>query len=231
MTNWLLQTTGGWLLRVGIGVAIFVALALHDLYRRGPAATRWREYMVLLSCVIAAVMYAIVNDHLTASISWEYFAFGKGLAESLPADWSSESIAFRLAVTRLAAQAGFSGGVIVGVALLVANNPAKNCPQFSHSVVLKQLVRIVILTVIISGVVGGLGYFGMFARISADFREMLEQNQWRPRRFMCVYGIHLGAYVGALVGTIASVIQIRRARASLAASAAKRDTAIASAAS
>jgi len=229
--NWLLHTTSGLLTRIAVGVAIFIVLALHDLYRKGPAATRWREYMILLVCVVAGIIYAIANDNLTASMSWEYFAFGKGLTATLPADWSPATIAFRLAVTRLAAQAGFSAGVIVGVALLLANNPSKHRPQLPPRELLRQLIRVLVVTIVISASLGAAGYFGAFTRISADFREMMAQNQWRPRRFMCVYGIHLGAYVGASIGIIATVVHIRRVRASLTASDASRDTALASAAS
>lgn len=34
----------------------------------------------------------------------------------------------------------------------------------------------------------------------------------RPRRFMCVYGMNLGGYVGGLIATVAAVIHIRRGR-------------------
>ena len=49
-------------------------------------------------------------------------------------------------------------------------------------------------------------------RWNEDFAEMLKHNLWRPRRFMTVYGIHLGGYIGGLVAMITAVILIRRKR-------------------
>jgi hypothetical protein len=71
--NWLLTTDAGLLTRIGIGGAIFATLAAVDLARRGPAATRWREYLFLLVVVLAAIVYGAVNDAVGSAISWEYF--------------------------------------------------------------------------------------------------------------------------------------------------------------
>jgi hypothetical protein len=46
------------------------------------------------------------------------------------------------------------------------------------------------------------GYLGGLARISDDFHQMLLHDEFRPRRFMAVYGIHLGGYLGGLLGTL-----------------------------
>ena len=49
--------------------------------------------------------------------------------------------------------------------------------------------------------------------ISPDFQRLVETNLWRPHRFMAVYGIHLGGYVGgavAAVYTVASIVRERR---------------------
>jgi hypothetical protein len=60
-------------LRLTIGIAIFFALALSDLYKNGKSATRWREYLFLLTCVMAAMLYGALNDQISSRISWEYF--------------------------------------------------------------------------------------------------------------------------------------------------------------
>src|SRR5437762_121034 len=83
MWTWLTQTDAGLAVRIAAGVLIFTSLALVDLRRNGPGATRWREYLFLLFCVTAAMFYGIANDLITSSISWEYFAYGKGLADTL----------------------------------------------------------------------------------------------------------------------------------------------------
>src|SRR4051812_7221483 len=69
--------------RIALGAAIFGVFAAVDLYRRGRAATRWREYAFLLAVVAIAMAYGVINDQVTSRISWEYFFYGKGLAEVL----------------------------------------------------------------------------------------------------------------------------------------------------
>jgi hypothetical protein len=49
-------------------------------------------------------------------------------------------------------------------------------------------------------------------RWNEDFAETLRVNLWRPRRFMTVYGIHLGGYLGGLIAMIFAVVRIRRMR-------------------
>ena len=95
--QWLLHTNAGLLTRIAIGCGIFLVFALVDLRRRGREATRWREYLFLVACVLVALAYGVVNDQLTTTISWEYFAYGKGIAETLPGA-EPNSPAFRIAV-------------------------------------------------------------------------------------------------------------------------------------
>jgi hypothetical protein len=41
---------------------------------------------------------------------------------------------------------------------------------------------------------------------------MVRANDWRPYRFMATYGVHLGAYVGGLLGTVLAVLWVKRQR-------------------
>src|SRR5438477_12984881 len=118
--HWLLHTNAGLLTRIGIGCLIFLILALLDLRRHGPQATRWREYLFLLTCVIVALLYGVINDQLTMTISWEYFAYGKGIAETLPGA-EPNSLPFRMEVAKIGLMATWSVGLLIGVALLLAN--------------------------------------------------------------------------------------------------------------
>ena len=56
--------------RIIVGASIFALLASVDLYRNRARATRWREYLFLILCVLAAIIYGIVNDQITSRISW-----------------------------------------------------------------------------------------------------------------------------------------------------------------
>ena len=53
---------------------------------------------------------------------------------------------------------------------------------------------------------------GAFVAFNSDFREMVAVDQWRPKRFMAVYGEHLGGYVGGLLGTTIAIVRIVRER-------------------
>ncbi len=77
------QTDGGLLARVGIGTCVFAALAIHDLYRNGRNARRWREYAYLVFAGLMGIAYGAANDLITASVSWEYFYYGQGLFDLL----------------------------------------------------------------------------------------------------------------------------------------------------
>ena len=209
--NWWIFSDAGLLVRVAVGVSIFAALAILDLRRNRTRATRWREYSFLLACVAAALLYGIVNDQITTTISWEYFAYGKGVAEALP-DAPPNSPAFRWEAAKIGMKATWSAGLLIGVALLIANNPRRDRPQLSYRRLVCRLLVIFAIAAITAAALGLAGYFGLLARFSEDFRIMLEQDQWRPRRFMAVFGIHLGGYLGGLVGTAAAIARILRAR-------------------
>lgn len=77
---------------------------------------RAKEYAFLLYAASLAVAYAVTHDQVTATISPEYFVYGKGLDASLP----------RLHVAWLAVRAGLPVGLLGGAALLVANNPRRS---------------------------------------------------------------------------------------------------------
>lgn len=212
MLHWLLHTDAGLLTRIAVGVAIFAALAVVDLRRHGRAATRWREYGVLLVAVATAILYGALNDQITATISWEYFYYGKEIDKIIGPDVPPDVRPLRWEAAKVGIKATWSVGLIFGVLLLLANNPWRGWPRLRN----RRLIRV--LPVIVAcaaglGVVGGvLGCGGAFTHLSADFEDMVRADVFRPRRFMCAWGVHLGGYVGGLVGTIAAVVLVLRQR-------------------
>ena len=213
--TWLTTTDAGLITRIAIGVAIFTALALHDYLRNRHRATRWREYTILLMTVAGAIAYGVINDQLTSSISWEYFYYGKELAEKLGPRTPPDPLALHLAAAVVGIKATWSAGLIIGVAILLANNPSKSRPH-PPQLPMRKLLRIIPIifgiTALIAAIGAGVGYSALPARWNEDFAEMLQANLWRPRRFMTVYGIHLGGYIGGLLAMIIAVILIRRRR-------------------
>ena len=210
--HWWMETGAGQVARVAVGVVIFVGLALWDYDKNGPRATRWREYVVLLACVIAALLYGAINDQITTTISWEYFAYGKGIAERVPVDEPPNSLRFRWEAAKIGMQATWTAGLVIGVALLLANNPFRDTPRLRYGRLFRFVPLILIVTAVTSAGLAVAGYFGAFVAFNTDFKEMVAVDQWRPKRFMAVYGEHLGGYVGGLLGMTIAVIRIVRER-------------------
>jgi hypothetical protein len=210
--NWLVHSDAGLLLRIAVGVAIFMALAVVDLRRRGHDATRWREYLVLVACTLAAMAYGAANDQITSAISWEYFYYGKDLAERLGPRTPPDSVRLHLAAAVIGIKATWSAGLIVGVALLLSNNPSNSLPRLPNRALLRRLTLVWGVAIVASAIGAILGHQGVPVRWNDDFADMLRLDQMRPRRFMTVYGIHMGAYVGGVVGTIAGCVSVQRAR-------------------
>jgi hypothetical protein len=210
--TWFTTTDAGLITRIAIGVIIFSTFAIIDYLRHRDRATRWREYTILLIAVAGAIVYGVLNDQLTSSISWEYFYYGKDLAEKLGPHTPPDPLALHLAAAVVGIKATWSAGLIIGVAILLANNPSKSLPQLPMGKLLRIIPIIFVITAIVAAIGAGIGYSGLPARWNEDFAEMLQGNLWRPRRFMTVYGIHLGGYLGGAIATIIAVIRIRRIR-------------------
>jgi hypothetical protein len=210
--NWLILSNAGLLLRIAVGVAIFAALALSDLRKNRAAATRWREYVFLIICVLAAMAYGAINDQLTSAISWEYFYYGKDIAAQLGPQIPPDPLKLHLAAAIVGMKATWSAGLIIGVALLIANNPSKRIPRLRNRSLVRSLPLVLLLTLLCAAAGAIAGHFTLPALWNSDFAAMLRRNEMRPRHFMTAYGIHLGGYIGGLIGMLAAVWRIRLRR-------------------
>ena len=210
--HWVAHTDAGLAARIGVGVTVFLALAVADLRRHGRQATRWREYLFLLAAVVVALVYGVINDQATSRISWEYFYYGKELSpllgDRLPPDPSRLS----WEAAKVGLKATWSVGLLVGVAILLANNPSARRPQLSFARLMRRMPMIVLSAFACAALLGIVGYTGGLTRLSDDFQEMVRRDEFRPYRFMAVYGMHLGGYIGGAVGMVAAIVSIRRER-------------------
>ena len=195
----------GLAVRITVGVLILLALAFHDYRRNRERATRWREYLILLVCTLAAMAYGAINDQITSTISWEYFYYGKDLDKVLGPATPPDAVRLHLHAALVGIQATWSAGLIIGVVLLFANNPSKTLPQLPRTTLLKFLPLILLITATTAGTGAYLGYAGHLTRFNEDFPIMLKTDLWRPRRFMAVFGIHLGGYVGGVLALLVTV--------------------------
>ena len=206
--NWLTKTDAGLFTRIGAGALFFLIYALIDLKKNGNKARRWREYMILVLSVFIALCYGAVNDQITVRISPEYFLYGKELAplvygheERLP--WEA---------TKVGLKATWTVGLLIGVAILLANNPHRTLPQLPYPKLIRKIPVVILFSILFAMISGAIGHCGGLAFFSDDFHEMVRRNEYRPYRFMAVYGIHLGGYIGGLIGTIWAVVSIRTER-------------------
>ncbi len=111
-------------------------------------------------------------------------------------------------------KATWSAGLILGVILLFANNPTKTRAALPFSRVYRLLPILFLAPALTAAILGMVGYLGGLTWIGSEFALLIEQNLWRPYRFMAVFGIHLGGYLGGLLGAITAAALIQRERRS-----------------
>lgn len=190
--------TFGW--RAPIGTLLLLALALRDRARTG-SWSRARELAVLFGAAAGAMGYALAHDAITWSISREYFSIGK----DLPAAATSFA-----PVARLALLAGWSAGLAVGLALVVANNPGR-LPRLPEQALAPELARVVACALLAAATGAAIGA----ASESWLGAAIADAGVTSPQRYLVAQGAHAGSYLGAALGTLVAVVRVRRARRAL----------------
>jgi len=218
--HWLVISDAGLLARIAAGACVFAALAYWDVRRKGRHAQRWREYLFLLAAVAAALAYGVINDQITVGVCPEYFLYGKELSKALGPIEPRATPALRWEAAKVGMKATWTAGLIFGVAILLANNPRRRTPQLRY----RQLYALIPLVLVSAAACGALGGLGGWLRLFAGlFEEIVQADLWRPRRFMAVWGIHLGGYVGGLIGAFVAVVSVVRKRGRLRSASARRE--------
>jgi membrane associated rhomboid family serine protease len=198
--------------RILAGITILAALAVSDLLTHGRQATRWREYAFLVLCVGVAILYGVINDQITSRISWEYFYYGKDLAPIIGPDTPPNPSALQWQAARIGSAATWWTGLLVGVAMLIANNPSLRRRQLSYARLIARLPTIMGIVVLTAIIVGIAGNYYLLNWISTDFQDLATSDMWHPHRFMTTYGVHLGGYIGGVIAVIYSVFSISKER-------------------
>lgn len=183
--------------RLLIGLTIFLILGIIDYKKNPENPIRAKEYLFLFSITGIAMLYGIVHDLITYHISPDYYILGKGI--------ESAKDGFNFDVVKLAMIALWSVGLIIGVAFLIANNPKQNVPQLKYPTLYWITLYPLSISIFFAVSIGILFYFfGMW------FHNWLPElaNTNAQRRFITTWGIHIGSYLGGLVGLIIAVIRI-----------------------
>ncbi|MFK8004591.1 MAG: hypothetical protein AB8H86_33795 [Polyangiales bacterium] len=180
------------------GVLLLGALAYTE-WRKHRQLSRLREYAFLFATAGLAVAYAVVHDIITFALAPEYFFVLKDVA----GDTFFPNVAW------LAARAGWTAGLAIGLGLLIANNPGRR-EQLSYAA-LAQHIRFPLVWSLAAAIGGGLyARYWMPGALSGWGLE-------HPLAVVTVWGIHIGSYVGALLGLAHGCFRVLRARADFAA--------------
>lgn len=187
--------------RLGVLLLLMIVGAAVDVRVRGRDATRPREYAFLLAAGAIGAVFALCVDQVTSRLSPEYFVIGKGL---------DEGPTFTRAVIELGLQAGLVAGLVLGGVLLLANQGKPGRPALPLSRVLLRAGWPLggALLVAPIGALAGVALFPSGMR--GELARLLDAEPLE--RFMRVWGVHLGLYVGAIAGVIMAVVDVRRRR-------------------
>jgi hypothetical protein len=183
-------------LRLAVLLVALATVAALERWKRGPEATRWREYSFLLGAAVVGAVFGASFDQISLSLSPAYFELGKGI---------EVGDGFRLRVTTLGAQAGFVAGLILGGMLLMANNPRPGLKGLPY----RRLATHVFPVPLAALVLAPFGAVFMYI-----YSPDLEIAANVLPSFLTVWGLHCGLYLGALVGVVFAVSGVRRERRS-----------------
>lgn len=150
-------------------------------WRKHRRLSRLREYTFLFAVAVLTIAYAIVHDIFTFTLAPEYFFVLKAVEGSFFPD-----------VAWLAAKAGWTAGLLIGLGLLIANNPGR-WRQLSYAA-LAKCVRFPLLWAMAAAIGGGV--YAHYVVPGALRGRGLEH----PLAVVTVWGVHIGSYMGALLG-------------------------------
>lgn len=195
--------------RIAFAVTFFLILGIRDWTKNPHNPTRVYEYLFLVVSMMLSIVYGIIHDHITATISADYFLKAKGL--------KLDPKPFRWAVTWLAVKATYGPGLLTGALMLIANNPSPKKPQMPYRDLLRLCVYPVLLAAtfavlggasvpVLVGVVGPLRWLGDAA--------LAYTKPDGVSAFLTVWGVHAGSYFGAILGSVLAVIKVARGRVS-----------------
>ena len=191
--------------RAALLAGLMVVGAAVEWWKRGRAATRYKEYGFIWLTGFIGCLVGGANDFITSSVSPGYFVVGKGLA---PGD------EFHLRAVIFGVQEGLSAGVVAGAICVYVARRKSRQPPLGFDKVLGQLWKPVICAVVgallVPLLVGGTDPAKLAARLS----EAGENAAMIPA-FLRVWWIHTGLYAGLLAGLIWLIAAVLLARKKL----------------
>jgi hypothetical protein len=189
------------LARLALLLVVLALLAGWDRWRHGAEARRAREYAFLLGCGALAAGLGALLDQLSVRISPHYFVLGKGVAAGPGLAWRAAGVG---------AQAGFVAGLVVGGVLLLVDQPRAGRPTLGGRALLRTalpwLLGAALLGEALGAALAPLDPLGLERELEGFLRAPARD------RFVQVWGMHAGLYLGALAGLVLAAIRVVRAR-------------------
>jgi hypothetical protein len=187
--------------KLSLVLLLGLIVVLVDLYRRGRASSKWKEYLYLLLGGLLGALFAAGNDvFVTSRISPDYFTLGKGIAPGA---------GFEGRVLFLGLQAGLGPGMIIGAVLLFTRSrrPDRLLPW-------SRCIGALLLPMLSAVVAGVIFPWFLAPWDPLRFGQALgtRLGSVALKQFMLVWWIHLSLYLGAVVGTLWAIGVVRRFR-------------------
>jgi hypothetical protein len=182
--------------RVAFGLTIFGVLGVIDVVRNPQNPKRLKEYAFLFGVTAIVMLFGLVHDAVTFSLSPDYFRVIKGI----------RSGSFFPDVAQLALAASWTVGLVIGLAFLVANNPSERWPQLPYRRLARHLLWPAVMAPLLAV------FMAVATRLAPEWvAERLGSSALRAD-VATVWVAHIGTYVGAVSGLVAGVVQITRER-------------------
>jgi hypothetical protein len=181
-------------------VCAFVIVGAVELALRRKRAERWKEYAAWVAFAASGATFGAANDLITSALSPAYFVIGKGLSQGPQLAWAAAD---------LGARAGTAAGLLIGGILLMANNPRKGMAPLPY----RWLARVGLVPLAMAAIGAPLIALGStfdLQGLGPELARVLPESE--ARTFLLVQRAHLGAYAGALVGTVCAAFLVRRIR-------------------
>jgi hypothetical protein len=179
-------------------LTLMAIVAGADAWVRRRQARRWKEYLFILAVGCLGAVFGAMTDFVTSSISADYFIFGKEL--------SPDGIRWRAMLLGL--QAGFSAGAIAGALCLFIGLQNRTGSMTLPKVGLLAWRPLVLAPVLGVAVPLTCSWFDPYRFVESLGRTSIGPD--RAVRFLTVWHIHLGVYLGLGVGVVWMIVELRR---------------------
>ena len=194
---------------------IFMLIMVHyDWRKNGAQSRRWKEYLFILSVGLIGMVYIVITDAISGSISHEFFYYMR----DVPEDGT-----FRAVVALQSLQCGFPVGVVCGGALVAANNPKPGFPPLPWKRLYVLVGVPIVFGILCAPFTAILSVLFDPMHFGAKLAPLLAKEPEKLQRFLAIWGVTIGLYIGGIVGIFWAVKKIRSQRR------AERETRLASA--